>query len=792
MIKNLTRSAVAIGLPALALACNSLAGIDPATLDDETSGQCEGADCDSAGGGGAGGSTGGAAGSAGSNTAGNGGSAAGGNTGGNAGTPSGGTAGAGGGGAGGDAGTGGTGTAECEEGELRCEGAAQTTRSECSDGSWVGGTPCQDGYLCDNASDPAGACKQIPSDCVGRQPGVAFCNDATRMVCGDDLVSLTQTTCDTIQHCTLGTDADCAVCLPGESECSGNVLRTCNAESTGFEDSETCTTLKPCNDQAGACTELACLPDQKRCNGDTLEGCNSDQSAFETIEQCDAGLCDPVNLECDVCIPDVDTCQDASIRLVCSSDGQTITPTSCSQPTSHCVGAGQCVECTDTAHCTASGDCYAASCSAGSCTESPKGKSTVRDCGAGGNWGFCDGLGACEECLEVTHCTASSVCHTATCDGGSCGNDEKALRASCGAGMMCDNSQQCVQCVDAGDCTADGLCYYSSCNSGTCKNNNKQPLREPCGGGNICDNTQRCVECADATDCTADGTCYYSTCDGNGACKDNNPQDAGIGCGGSNVCNGLGGCGQCLPKASECVGNAAERTCSDTGSWGGNDSCTATQTCFDDACGGSCYEGNTQCVANKNAYETCTDKGAWGAQTNCTGGPTSWEVCTSGACADSPEYNIGFDSVSGWSTQLWNADVLTFIRLQVPEEARLFSLNVLTSSGSGFAKMALWTDVGGGPGAYVTSSYIGNRTVASGSPEVTTFSTGSLPTLAPGTYWLGVVFSAGVKVYFRSAATAYRDMSYAFGGNLSTLSEPSTTAQGNFDIAMYITVKDTF
>lgn len=795
MITRFTRSALALTALALASACNSLVGIEPATLDDGSDDPCEGADCGNSGGSAGTGGDGGTAGDGGGTGGVGGGGTAGGGAGGG-GTGGGGAAGTGGiAGAAGDAGSGGT-TSECTEGDFRCDGAAQPTRSECVEGFWVGGDPCQDGYLCDSASDPTGLCKQIPSDCIGREPGVAFCSGATRMVCGDDLVTLTQTTCDSIQHCTLGTDADCALCLPGDFECSGNVLRTCNADNTGFEDEEICTTLAPCNEQAGACTELACLPNQKRCKGDALEECNGDQSAFILSEQCGAGLCDAANLECDVCIPGVDTCQDSSIRRVCSADGQTLTPVACNQPTPYCIGAGQCVQCTDTTQCTASGACYVASCSTGSgtCTESPKGKSTVRDCGAGGSWGFCDGSGQCLQCLQVADCTASSSCHSATCNAGSCGNDPKPVRSSCGGGKVCNASQQCVECVDTNECTPNGSCYYSTCNGGSCKNDNPQALRAPCGGGNICNASQQCVECADATDCTANGACYYSTC-GAGTCKDDNPETAGTGCGGSNVCNGSGICGECLPAAIECIGNSAKRTCSASGSWG-ESPCSATETCFtddlgDEDCGGLCREGETECVAGTNAYTTCTNRGQW-SQTNCTSaGASSWQVCQSGACTESREHSIGFDNVSGWSSAGWSADTLIFIPLPLTESGKLFSLNVLTAGGAGFVKMALWTDNGGKPGTYVTGSYSGNQSVLSGSPQVTKYSTATLPQLAAGQYWIGAVFSQSTNIYIRAnAGTAYRDYGYAFSGNLSTLNSPNTTVQGNFDVGLFITVKD--
>ncbi len=153
-----------------------------------------------------------------------------------------------------------------------------------------------------------------------------------------------------------------------------------------------------------------------------------------------------------VCTPGTDACQDDSIRLVCSDDGQTLTPVACTPLIPYCVDAGQCVQCTESAHCEPSSDCHVATCDAetGECSDSPKAESSVRECGAGGNWGFCDGSGECLACRSASDCTPSDSCHTATCDDGTCGNTPKDFGTECGNDSgVCDTFQQCVECPRA-------------------------------------------------------------------------------------------------------------------------------------------------------------------------------------------------------------------------------------------------------------------------------------------------------------------------------------------------------
>lgn len=368
-----------------------------------------------------------------------------------------------GGASGGEAGAGGAGTPQLEcddEGALRCVARAATGREVCRDGEWRAADPCSDGELCDTSADEPGTCAPIVPECVGRAPGASFCEGATRVTCGPDLVTASREECPSVQHCTLATGPECAACLPNEFACSGNTLEKCNEALTDFEVVAVCDE-EPCNAEAGACTTFACAAaGERRCSGDRLEECNADRSGFELVEQCGAGLCDPVDLECDVCVAGSATCDDETTRAVCSADGRTSSAIDCGASTPICTGAGVCVECTDTAHCTPPSACYRASCNVGSGECEFTFLGTHTPCPGG----YCTAAGECVECTQDAQCSGGSVCAAPACEGNRC--TVRALPAGepcVGSSGVCNENGTCVECVDRSDCSATDVCHDGEC-----------------------------------------------------------------------------------------------------------------------------------------------------------------------------------------------------------------------------------------------------------------------------------------------------------------------------------------
>ena len=454
-------------------------------------------------------------------------------------------------GGGGDGGTGGSvmpGDPCPDEGAFKCTGLASPGRLICTDGVWASGMPCGNGELCDSESDPAGECAVVPDECRGRTPGMAFCEGLTRVVCGPDLVTVERVDCDTIQHCTLATGPDCAACLPNQHQCSGDELEVCNDANTGFEFVETCTD-EPCNAQAGACTTLACLTvGARRCMGDRLEECNASRDGFDLVETCEPGLCDPVDLVCDVCIPGELACADSDTQRECDEDGQDHTDTACPTSTPLCTGAGQCVECTQATDCTPPTPCYMRACNTGNGQCEYARFATHQQCSGG----YCTAAGECVECTQAGQCQASGACFAAVCDGSNqCDEDPRGTMETC-TGGYCNGSGACVQCNVPTQCQTTGPCYDPTCPSTThvCGQTPKMP-RSSCTGG-LCNGNGACVACLMDSDCMQPSNeCSRTNCVTQ-ACMPGF-ELAGTPCMTSPwKCDGLGTCVRCL-TSTDCT-----------------------------------------------------------------------------------------------------------------------------------------------------------------------------------------------------------------------------------------------
>ncbi len=163
-------------------------------------------------------------------------------------------------GASGSAGSGGTGIPgeECsEQGALSCAGNAQPVVLRCEDGAWVEHETCPNGKLCDpRPGSTHGTCQDPVSVCVGKSPGDVVCDGAVMHVCGPNLLTSETRNCESEMHCQVGTDGQCAVCLPGEHRCEGALLQRCAADHLAFELVEDCGEPEFCQAQDQAC--MAC------------------------------------------------------------------------------------------------------------------------------------------------------------------------------------------------------------------------------------------------------------------------------------------------------------------------------------------------------------------------------------------------------------------------------------------------------------------------------------------------------------------------------------------------------
>ncbi|MEY4508890.1 MAG: hypothetical protein RLZZ450_1012 [Pseudomonadota bacterium] len=150
-----------------------------------------------------------------------------------------------------------------------------------------------------------------------------------------------------------------------------------------------CSSAALCNAQAGACTASACVSGSKTCKGDVLQTCNATLTGFDD-QPCGAGLCDGVGKQCDICVPNTKSCADNSVKS-CNTEGQGFATTACPTAKPLCTGKGTCVQCRQPTDCPAAVECSVATCNAasGSCG------TVFQANGTPCSRGICDGKGAC-------------------------------------------------------------------------------------------------------------------------------------------------------------------------------------------------------------------------------------------------------------------------------------------------------------------------------------------------------------------------------------------------------------
>jgi cysteine-rich repeat protein len=297
------------------------------------------------------------------------------------------------------------------DGAMRCTRAGAPQRQVCESGTWADAEPCAEDEICDGTDPDAPKCVELSSACKG-SAGKAACSGSILQVCSKDGVASGQKDCKSERQCQLGlARGECAACVPGVARCTGAKLEVCSEDGLGFALKETCESASLCNATAVACTKSACLPGTKTCAGDVLQACNADQTAFELEKKCEAGLCDNMGKQCDVCLAGASKCE-GDVVETCNTDGQSYKMMACSGQTSHCVGAGKCVQCAATADCPVPAkDCQVAACNTalGTCSNAPK---AARAACAGG---LCDGNGDCVACIANSDCKSGDVCKIGAC-----------------------------------------------------------------------------------------------------------------------------------------------------------------------------------------------------------------------------------------------------------------------------------------------------------------------------------------------------------------------------------------
>lgn len=311
------------------------------------------------------------------------------------------------------------------------------------------------------------------------------------------------------------------------------------------------------------------------------------------------------------------TCEDGRCGVDPAPRGKPVaeqTPGDCKARV--CDGQGAVIEIEDAQDVFVDGDpCSADICVAG-VPQNPPAPATT-ECGgpdaSGGR--FCDGNGACVECLVPGDCL-SNHCVANRCVAPDCGDG---VMNGAETGVDC-GGPACAPCADLEGCLAHADCRSGVCRDGVCspssctdriKNGAETDI--DCGG-------PTCPPCATGKACSVDADCLGGRCSGTtclASCTDTvlNGAETDVDCGGpacvgctagmacatgrdclSGVCDAGGRCA--APACGDGVVNAADEECDD-GNTSNTDACLTT--CVAATCGDgfvhagveACDDGNT-------------------------------------------------------------------------------------------------------------------------------------------------------------------------------------------------------
>lgn len=556
----------------------------------------------------------------------------------------------------------------CSEGALRCRKAARQ-RERCEDGHWTPAADCSQGEVCGAGEGEAlGKCLAVADVCRG-SGGSTVCDGTGVMYhCGTSGVVESSARCESARHCQLGIrTGQCARCLPGEYRCSGAALEVCDDRGESFRRLEDCA-ADSCDAEAGLCRGESCSEGRSICRGDVLEICSPDAGEYRPAERCAPGLCNAAAGRCDVCLPGARSCEGNS-AVTCASDGSSRERASCAGDTPHCVGAGQCVQCSRDADCSATDACSSAYCDLvrGVCEPEPLPAGTP--CPSG----LCNGEGECATCLEASDCPEPAACLQRHCEAQACRPRPLPEGTRCGTGV-CDGSGFCAGCSEDDDCPSVGECQVRRCDPDrrTCMPEDAadgQRCRGSFGTG-LCFEGQ-CVECGDDADCPAAAECRQAFCRSSDHSCQERPAEVGAACGGGQVCDGASGCVQCANDA-HCPAHASCRdsrcSCNSGSIQSASGDACELDACakFDDnRCGVSEGTGNRctpmpggtyacQCAAGWTAGDLQCFQGGSGAGARSVPNLASWNVV--------PEFGVVCDNALDTQTPC-TAGQLTWINL---------------------------------------------------------------------------------------------------------------------------------
>ncbi|MEP7121144.1 MAG: hypothetical protein ABJE95_09550 [Byssovorax sp.] len=181
-----------------------------------------------------------------------------------------------------------------------------------------------------------------------------------------------------------------------------------------------------------------------------------------------------------------------------------------------CNGSGACVECVTASTCPGQGDeCKTPTCVGGSCgfTFKPMGTALVFQIDGDCHLGVCDGNGGqTQTAVDNDPQSDSNPCTTDTCAKGTTLHTPVATGTACGGAKTCNAGGVCSGCLAAADCAgASNECQATTCVGGNCGVSftpSGTPISMQIGGDcktSVCDGSGNVVVAVDDSDVGVDG-----------------------------------------------------------------------------------------------------------------------------------------------------------------------------------------------------------------------------------------------------------------------------------------------
>lgn len=182
-------------------------------------------------------------------------------------------------------------SAVCEPGAVRCDGLA-LERCRSDGGQWEPLERCLNQALC----NPKSTRCEVPQCMVA---GAKRCTGNSLQACRENLTGWSEvmlcpsgTACDPKLGCVPG------VCVEGSRRCNDSALEQCTGQVWVRE--ERCQTAALCDSENQRCNAATCNAGERECSGPVLRRCNAGLNGWDELGTCLGGsVCNPATKRCE-------------------------------------------------------------------------------------------------------------------------------------------------------------------------------------------------------------------------------------------------------------------------------------------------------------------------------------------------------------------------------------------------------------------------------------------------------------------------------------------------------------